>query len=289
MSPAMSPPMQELVSVIITTFNREDLLERAIRSVIAQDYAQIELIVIDDFSNEKTAALIEALRPECEQRFANFIYQRNEKNSGSNASRNRGYALASGKFVTGLDDDDYFLPSRLSMLVPRYDDKYAFVCDTLTRLDKDREHGGNNAFRVISLQDILCENVVGNQVLTTREKLMAVGGFSPEIKQQQDRDVWTKLIIKFGPGLKYAFSTQMVDAEHSSNRITRQIKKYTSYRKLYFKFRSYMTEETRSNNLFQLMSFRGMSSAKMNKLLWGKKKDLKLRLKLLRRTLKELF
>jgi glycosyltransferase involved in cell wall biosynthesis len=282
--------MQELVSVIITTFNREDLLERAIRSVIAQDYPAIELIVIDDFSNEKTAMLIDTLRTECEQRFVRFIYQRNVTNSGSNFSRNCGYALSEGKFVTGLDDDDYFLPERISKLVARYDDKYAFVCDTLTRLDKRREHDQNsNTFRVIGLQDILCENVVGNQVLTTREKLMAVGCFSPEIKQQQDRDVWIKLIAKFGPGLKYPFSTQMVDAEHSDNRITRQVKKYHSYRKLYFKFKDLMTEETKSNNLFQLMSFRGINAGKMNALLFGKKKDLKLRMKLFRRALKAFF
>ncbi|WP_148872924.1 glycosyltransferase family 2 protein, partial [Serratia marcescens] len=155
--------MQELVSVVITTFNREDLLERAIRSVIAQDYPAIELIVIDDFSNAKTAMLIETLRTECEQRFVRFVYQRNEKNSGSNFSRNCGYALSEGKFVTGLDDDDYFLPERISKLVACYDDKYSFVCDTLTRLDKRREHDQNSkSFRMIGLQDILCENVVGN-------------------------------------------------------------------------------------------------------------------------------
>lgn len=282
--------MQELVSVVITTFNREDLLERAIRSVIAQDYPAIELIVIDDFSNAKTAMLIETLRTECEQRFVRFVYQRNEKNSGSNFSRNCGYALSEGKFVTGLDDDDYFLPERISKLVACYDDKYSFVCDTLTRLDKRREHDQNSkSFRMIGLQDILCENVVGNQVLTTRDKLLAVGGFSPEIKQQQDRDVWIKLIARFGPALKYPFSTQMVDAEHSDNRITRRIKKYHSYRKLYFKFKHLMSEKTRSNNLFQLLSFRGVNAVKMNGLLFGKKKDLKLRLKLLRRALKAIF
>jgi Glycosyltransferases involved in cell wall biogenesis len=286
----MSAYMQETVSVIITTFNREDLLERAIRSVIAQDYPAVELIVVDDFSNEKTATLIESLRPECEKRFTRFVYQRNEKNSGSNFSRNRGYALAEGFYVTGLDDDDYFLPERLSMLVARYDDQFSFVCDTLTRLDKNRDHNKpKDKFRVIGLQEILRENVVGNQVLTTRQKLMAVGCFSPEIKQQQDRDVWIKLIAKFGPGLKYPFSTQMVDAEHSDNRITKQIKKYTSYRKLYFKFKDYMDETTKSNNLFQLMSFRGFRSTRMNALLRGRKKDLKLRMKLFRRTLKELF
>jgi len=282
--------MQQLVSVIITTFNREDLLERAIRSVMAQDYQAIELIVVDDQSNDKTAMLIERLRPECERRFVHFIYERNAQNRGSNFSRNRGYALASGHFVTGLDDDDYFLPERLSKLVARYQEKYAFVCDSPARLDKNPKTDANrNGKRVIKLQDILCENVVGNQVVTTREKLKAVGYFSPEIKQQQDRDVWTKLIITFGPGIKYNFSTAMVDAEHGSDRITTTIKKYTSYRKLYFKYKPHMSDETISHNLYQLMSFRGYNSTRMNALLRGRKKSLKLRFKLLRRTLKEMF
>lgn len=282
--------MNELISVIITTFNREDLLERAIRSVIAQTYPAVELIVVDDCSNEKTAQLIEKMRAECEARFVHFIYERNTQNSGSNFSRNRGYALSQGAFVTGLDDDDYFLPERLSKLVSRYEEQYAFVTDSPARLDKkQRTRSDSNSKRIITLQDILCENVVGNQVLTTREKLLGVGGFSPEIKQQQDRDAWIKLILKYGPGIKYSFSTAMVDAEHSSDRITKKIKKYTSYRKLYFKYREHMSETTRSNNLFQLMSFRGFSSTRMNALLRGRKKDIKLRLKLFRRTLKELF
>ena len=281
--------MNELISVIITTYNREDLLERAIRSVLAQTYPVVELIIVDDCSNEKTAQLIESMRAECEARFVYFTYERNETNSGSNFSRNRGYALSHGVFVTGLDDDDYFLPERLSKLVSRYDENYAFVTDTITRLDKtDRKYQDRNDKKIIGLQDILCENVVGNQVLTTREKLLGVGGFSPEIKQQ-DRDVWIKLILKYGPGIKYNFSTAMVDAEHGSNRITSQVKKYNAYRKLYFKYREHMTEVTRSNNLFQLMSFRGFKSKRMNCLLCKLKKDNKLRMKLLRRTLKELF
>lgn len=282
--------MNELISVIITTYNREGLLERAMRSVIEQTYPAVEMIIIDDCSNEKTRQLVERMRAECDTRFVNFIYGRNEKNSGSNFSRNRGYALCNGVFVTGLDDDDYFLPDRLSKLVARYDDKYAFVTDTPTRLDKiHRTCPENDNKKIIELQEILRENVVGNQVLTTKAKLLAVGGFSPEIKQQQDRDVWIKLILKYGPGIKYSFSTAMVDAEHSSNRITSQVKKYNAYRKLYFKYHEYMSEETRSNNLFQLMSFRGFKSTRMNFLLCGHKKDAKLRMKLLRRTLRELL
>ncbi|WP_431624215.1 glycosyltransferase family 2 protein [Enterobacter roggenkampii] len=57
--------MNELISVIITTYNREALLERAIRSVIAQTYPAVELVIVDDCSNEKTPQLIERMRAEC--------------------------------------------------------------------------------------------------------------------------------------------------------------------------------------------------------------------------------
>ena len=68
--------MNELISVIITTYNREALLERAIRSVIAQTYPAVELVIVDDCSNEQTAQLIERMRAECEARFVHFIYER---------------------------------------------------------------------------------------------------------------------------------------------------------------------------------------------------------------------
>ena len=280
--------MNDLVSVVIITYNRHVLLERAIRSVIAQDYKKIELIVVDDCSEDSTATVIKNIQDECNERFVNFLYLRNKVNQGSNYSRNKGYQHSSGKYVTGLDDDDYFLPNRISALYFRYEEKYAFVCDRHVYVDEiNKKHKGSDK-KIISLQDILKRNVIGNQVMTTRDKLMSVGCFSPDVKRLQDMDVWIKLILKYGEGIKYNFSTYIVDDTHLNSRITTSVNEYKSYRKIYFKYRKYMDEFTKSYNLVRVFELKGMSYRRILFLLSKRSKERQLKYKLFRRALKEL-
>ena len=104
--------MDKLVSVIITTHNRKELLCRAIDSVLNQTYKNIELIVIDDASSDGTNEVVE-----------NYIllntipitYQFIEKkdSKGGNYARNRGINLSKGYYVGFLDDDDEWLSDKL--------------------------------------------------------------------------------------------------------------------------------------------------------------------------------
>ena len=97
---------QPLVSVIITTYNRFDFLCRAINSVLAQTYKNIEIIVIDDFSTDGTKEKIE--------NYSSLVkYVRNEENIGLPASRNVGILASAGDYISFLDDDDEILPEKI--------------------------------------------------------------------------------------------------------------------------------------------------------------------------------
>lgn len=90
------------ISVIIPTHNRSSLLKRAIKSVLQQDYENIELLVIDDASTDDTETVVQSFNDD------RIIFFKNEKNMGSNFSRNFGLRNANGDFIAFLDDDDYY-------------------------------------------------------------------------------------------------------------------------------------------------------------------------------------
>ncbi|HEY3727608.1 MAG TPA: glycosyltransferase [Solirubrobacteraceae bacterium] len=93
-----------LISVVIPAFNAEAFLAEAIESVLAQDYGPVEVIVVDDGSTDRTAAVASCYSVACLR----------QANSGQAAARNAGVAAARGAFVSFLDADDLWRPSKLS-------------------------------------------------------------------------------------------------------------------------------------------------------------------------------
>lgn len=101
-----------LVSVIIPTYNRPQYLPQAVESVFCQTYPNIEIIIIDDGSEENGAATREALRPYLSQ--VTYVYQ---PNCGIGGAVNRGLELASGEYIQHLDDDDILHPEKIAKSV----------------------------------------------------------------------------------------------------------------------------------------------------------------------------
>ena len=103
-----------LVSVIIPTYNRPHTIERAIRSVYSQSYSNIEIVVVDDNAKNLNAR---KKTSEIMKKYPRVKYIKNQKNVGGAESRNIGIRTAKGKYVAFLDDDDEFLPSKISRQV----------------------------------------------------------------------------------------------------------------------------------------------------------------------------
>ena len=101
------------VSVIVPTHNRPHFLGRTIDSLLAQTYRDTEIIVVDDNAPDSPArADTQALMKEYEK-YDNIIYVQNEKPIGGGPSRNEGIRVATGDYVTFLDDDDVYLPEKV--------------------------------------------------------------------------------------------------------------------------------------------------------------------------------
>lgn len=100
--------MNPLLSIIIPCYNAENLIERCISSILASDFTDYEIILVNDGSTDNTSAKLDLL-----QKSDNRIHCFNKKNGGASSARNFGTMRATGEWITFIDADDYILPAYL--------------------------------------------------------------------------------------------------------------------------------------------------------------------------------
>jgi glycosyltransferase involved in cell wall biosynthesis len=205
-----------LVSVYITTKNRSVLLKRAIDSVIAQTWPEIEIVICDDGSDDGTDELVNNYIAQ----YDNIIYLKNDSSQGACFSRNRAIEKAQGLYLTGLDDDDYFLPKRVEKLMAAFKPEFAFVCSTYIRKTNNGSKHVKDGVGRLSLSDLLHYNRVGNQVLSLTERFKQVGGFDESLPAFQDYDMWVRMLKQFGSGVKIHDALYVFDISHANERIS---------------------------------------------------------------------
>lgn len=99
--------MSDLISVIIPTYNYGKYIEEAIQSVLQQDYAPLEILIVDDGSTDNTREIVKPYLTDN----VRYFYQ---ENKGHAAARNFGIRQARGEYIAQLDADDLYLPHKLS-------------------------------------------------------------------------------------------------------------------------------------------------------------------------------
>lgn len=99
---------ENLVSVIIPIFNAEKFLRQTLNSVFEQDYEQIELILVDDCSNDRSAKIISEIMKSHSE--VSYFLQR--KNMGAGAARNKALEIAKGRYIAFLDSDDEWMKEK---------------------------------------------------------------------------------------------------------------------------------------------------------------------------------
>ena len=99
--------MNETVSVVIPTYNRAELINRAIESVLQQTYSDVEIIVVDDASEDETESAVKKIKSD------KLRYIRLKQNGGACKTRNMGIRAAKGNYVAFLDSDDMWKTDKL--------------------------------------------------------------------------------------------------------------------------------------------------------------------------------
>lgn len=134
-----------LVSVIMPAYNNADTIGYAANSILNQNHKNIELIIVDDCSSDKTESVCKGII----ESDVRVKYFRNEKNSGAYFSRNRGLQVARGHYITVLDADDWSFPQRISYQLEKLmmNKRSKAHLGYYLRLKKD---GSLNSFRICS-------------------------------------------------------------------------------------------------------------------------------------------
>jgi hypothetical protein len=103
----------ELVTIFMSAYNAESTIKYAVRSILAQDYKDIEVIIYDDNSTDGTADVVDLLT----HKDPRVRFLKNKKNEGTYRNRNSGLSIASGKYFTVMDADDFCHPQRIPLQI----------------------------------------------------------------------------------------------------------------------------------------------------------------------------
>src|SRR3989344_2856340 len=184
-----------LVSVIIPTYNARSYILEAVDSALAQDYENIEVIVINDGSTDDTE---EILRPYVESNQIKYFVQ---ENKGLAATRNRGVSLSSGEFIAFLDADDLFLKEKIGEQVEVFlKNKEVGICYSGLIHFTDEEsrkffiHRYNDHRPRDIFLDLLSKQFINPSTVMIRKAVFREHGFFDEsLRFSEDWDLWLRL------------------------------------------------------------------------------------------------
>lgn len=191
--------MNNLISVIIPTYNNAQFIRDAIDSVLSQTYKNYEILVIDDGSTDNTKEIIEKYNG----KRIKYIYQ---ENKGLAAARNTGIKASTGELVAFLDSDDMWLPEKLERQISIINGfpnvglvgcGYYGIDESGKRVKETK--GRDYPDKELLLNNLMMRNVVtgsGSGVLAKKECFNKAGLFDESFRSTEDRDMWYR-ILKF--------------------------------------------------------------------------------------------
>lgn len=203
-------------SVIIPTYNRAQLISRAIESVLSQTYEDFELIVVDDGSQDNTKEIIEKIEDE---RLV-YLYK---NNGGQNSALNVGIKASKGEIISFLDSDDIWLPSKLEKVLQKFNEDREIKCvyhsagkmtgQGIIALNQDYLEG--YIYKEVLLQEFMSTQI---SLSCKKECFDKIGLYDESFRCFQDDDICFLLAKNFKIGLiKEVLS---VVGESASVRIT---------------------------------------------------------------------
>jgi glycosyltransferase involved in cell wall biosynthesis len=203
------------VSVIIPAYNGDCYISDAINSILQQSYKDYEIIVVDDGSSDRTKEILNS--------YGDRIRYFSQKNQGVAAARNKGLEVAKGEYISFLDQDDYFLPDKLSLQVDLLDRQrdLAFV-NSGWQIVNDRGEGITAVepwYQLTTLNPseiIIWKPVFLGAMLFRQDWLVRSNGFDIQLVQTPDVDLVMRLALLGGKG-DWVSQVTVCYRQHSSN------------------------------------------------------------------------
>jgi glycosyltransferase involved in cell wall biosynthesis len=190
---------EQLVSIVMPSFNCAHFLPRALKSIIAQTYRNWEVLIVDNHSSDNTDEVVESFRDE------RFRLLKVRNNGVIAVSRNLGIREARGCWVAFLDADDWWTPEKLYFSVAALRQGNDIVYHDLFRAGPKQVLGARRVVPTRELRSPVYRDLVmnGNALLNSsvvvgRELLSAVGGLSenPRLVAAEDFECWLRIAKK---------------------------------------------------------------------------------------------
>lgn len=185
-----------LISVVMPAYNAERYVGAAISGILAQTYPEVELIVVDDGSTDRTPEIVRA--------YGSLLRYIRQENAGSAAARNVGMAAASGEFIALCDSDDIFAPLYLERMLAAYREagggRRFVMSNGQIYTDVGTSHGrqtiGSRYYpyekqRLAMLQ----QNFVPYTTLFPTQMARELDGFAAEVKMNEDWDFFLRAVF----------------------------------------------------------------------------------------------
>lgn len=205
----------EKISVIIPTYNRADVLERAVQSVLRQTYTNLEIIIVDDGSTDDTEQLIVQMKDE------RIRYIKQGANSGVAMARNTGVMHATAELIAFQDSDDYWYANKLEKQMeywkmhPEWGMVYSAyrMCRANGQKLKVPAEGLWGALEGNIFSTILVNNTVGAPTMLLRKEcFQKIGGFDTELECIEDWD----FTLRFAEQYTIGYVQEMLVDAHQS-------------------------------------------------------------------------
>ena len=208
---------QELVSVIMPTFNSGKFLSASIESILAQTYQNLELLITDDASTDsETLRLIN----EFAERDSRVKVERLAGNHGPGYARNQSIKRAQGRYIAFCDSDDRWMPEKLERQIKFMTEKgCALTCTSYIVCDaNDQETGVVIAPARITLGMMKRDNKVGCLTAVYDTHLLGRKFYMPELRKRQDWALFLSILMQQQPA--YALTEPLAYYRRRSNSVS---------------------------------------------------------------------
>lgn len=202
-------------------FFGEKFLRETLRSLAAQEFANWELIVVEDGSHDGTEAIVQAFRSEVNQ---TVIFRRLDVNAGVSSARNEAARLAQGEFIAFLDSDDVWVPTHLSSLLSTHILTHADVV-SCTVIPFNSDTGQNYSPYATPRSLIGCSPlaifeaqycILPSGILLTRAIFIKVSGFDTAFSQYEDRELCIRL-ARIGAHFEHTGQATLLYRKHKNS------------------------------------------------------------------------
>lgn len=184
--------MNDLVSIIMPSYNTAKYIADSIKSVQDQTYQNWELIIVDDCSSDNTDEIVSRYDDE------RIVYLKNKENSGAAVSRNRALENAKGRWIAFLDSDDLWYPTKLTEQIQfMKKNNYSFSYTSYEEIDEDDKKNGVKVTGPKVVTKIGMYRYCWPGCLTVMYDAKKIGKIQiADIKKNNDYAMWLKVIKK---------------------------------------------------------------------------------------------